>query len=212
MSLALDPQRISAHLRRIHPVTPDAAEALAVWTRTLAKWSRAQRLVGWRTGADLLDKGLADCWIDVALLQEAALSGPIVDVGSGSGLPGLILAAAFPDRPIHLVESRRKRVAFMREAARAMGRPHVQVHHGRSDAIRGTLALDAPIFVSRAFASPGDALAEAERWDAQAAIVASSIDKVEAEESWPPNGWRQGHGNSRQTRGASRHDLLLRVR
>jgi len=212
MKLAIPADRIERRLAAIHAIAPAAAERLATWSETLNQWSRAQRLVGWRTAADLLERGIADCWVDVALLDRPDLAdAPIVDVGSGSGLPGLILAAAWPARAIHLVESRRKRAAFLREAARAMGASGVQVHHGRSEAFRETLGLDGPIFVSRAFAAPGDAVREAESWGAAHVVVATSDEKIGREPAWPPAGWRQSHGNSRQTQGASLHDLLQRT-
>lgn len=209
MKLTLSPAAITRALEEIHPITPDAAGRLAAWSKTLARWSRAQRLVGWRTAQELLERGIADCWCDVGLLDRAELEElPIVDVGSGSGLPGLILAAAFPSRSIHLVEARRKRAAFLRDAAREMGLSEVWVHHGRSEVIRGTLGLQAPIFVSRAFTGPADALQEAERWGASHALTATSVSRLEEEPEWPPRGWRQSYGNSRRTLGASQHDLL----
>ena len=209
MNLALSAKRITDALDRIHPVGSGVAARLAAWSQQLNRWSRAQRLVGWRSAELVLDQGIADCWVDVALLDRADLEGPLVDVGSGAGLPGLILAAAFPHRAVHLVESRRKRAAFLREAARAMDLPLVAVHHGRAEDARRALALSAPIFVSRAFAAPAEALVEAAAWGAQAALVASSVDKIAAVAVWPPEGWRQANGNSRQIQGASQHDLLL---
>ncbi len=208
--LSLTPDAIRMVLEEIHPITPEAAERLAAWSRTLTQWSRAQRLVGWRAGAELLDRGLADCWCDVGLLDRADLAErPIVDVGSGSGLPGLVLAAAFPTRAVHLVEARRKRAAFLREAARAMELPEVVVHHGRSEVVRGTLSLEAPVFVSRAFAAPPDALAEASRWGASAAVIATSESLLAQQPQWPPQGWRETNGNSRRIRSGSQHDLLI---
>lgn len=208
-TLSLTAPSIIAALEGIHPITAAAAERLAAWSRTLTTWSRAQRLVGWRAASDLLERGLADCWCDVGLLDRSELSStPIVDVGSGSGLPGLVLAAAFPARPVHLVEARRKRAAFLREAARVMELPEVRVHHGRSEVLRGALGLGDLIFVSRAFAAPVDALREAAAWGARMAVIATSAELLQQEAEWPPIGWRQARGNSRRTRGAYQHDLL----
>ncbi len=59
--------------------------------------------------------------------------GPVADLGSGAGLPGLILAACVV-RPFHLVESDQRKCAFLREAAREMALPHVTIHAQRIEA------------------------------------------------------------------------------
>ena len=58
-------------------------------------------------------------------------TGPIADLGSGGGLPGLVLAAALPDREVHLVESDRRKAAFLIEAAGTLGLAQVKVHPQR---------------------------------------------------------------------------------
>jgi 16S rRNA (guanine527-N7)-methyltransferase len=60
-----------------------------------------------------------------------ALNGPIVDVGSGGGAPGIPLAAAFPDRQVTLVESNRRKAAFLESLAADF--PNVQVVWGRAE-------------------------------------------------------------------------------
>ena len=57
--------------------------------------------------------------------------GPIVDVGSGGGAPGLPLAAAFPERAVTLLEASGRKCAFLRHAARAF--PNVTVVQGRAE-------------------------------------------------------------------------------
>jgi 16S rRNA (guanine527-N7)-methyltransferase len=74
-----------------------------------------------------------------ALLEDALraveivrrLEGPIVDVGSGGGSPGIPLAAALPERELVLLEARRRKAAFLREAAREF--PNVSVVEGRAE-------------------------------------------------------------------------------
>ena len=57
--------------------------------------------------------------------------GPIVDVGSGGGSPGIPLGAALPDRQVTLLEARGGKCAFLREAAAEF--PNVDVRHGRAE-------------------------------------------------------------------------------
>jgi 16S rRNA (guanine527-N7)-methyltransferase len=61
----------------------------------------------------------------------AAIEAPLLDVGSGNGSPGLVLALLRPDVPTTLLEPRQRRWAFLREAARAAGRPDVAVLRAR---------------------------------------------------------------------------------
>jgi 16S rRNA (guanine527-N7)-methyltransferase len=58
--------------------------------------------------------------------------GRILDVGSGGGFPGLVIAIARPELDVHLLEATRKKVEFLREAASELGVP-VSVHHGRAE-------------------------------------------------------------------------------
>lgn len=218
MSLRVSAQEIREALTPIHPLDDEVAGRLAVWTETLDIWSRAQRLVGWRTPDQLLHKGLCEVWTGRATVGNLAF-GSVVDIGSGSGLPGLLLATAWPDVPFHLVEARRKRAAFMREAARAMGLAQVRVHHGRSDVIRNrTAPLPDLLFVSRAFASPVDALAEADAWNARFALISSSTARVNEAVAWPPPGWSSfgpnrstsPHGNFAADMATDHHEVLVR--
>lgn len=62
---------------------------------------------------------------------------PVLDLGSGNGSPGLVLALLRPELAVTLLEPRRKRWAFLREAARAAGRGDVRVLAQRHDAWQG---------------------------------------------------------------------------
>jgi 16S rRNA (guanine527-N7)-methyltransferase len=66
-----------------------------------------------------------------ALETISVLAGPLVDVGSGGGAPGLPLAAALPDREVTLLEANGRKCAFLREAASAF--PNVRVVQGRAE-------------------------------------------------------------------------------
>jgi len=170
VSLRLTPERLASALAPIHPSHPDAFVRIATWTEVLDRWSRVQRLVGWRSAEGLLAEGIADAWAAVPLVER--VDRPIVDLGSGSGLPALILAAALPDRRFQLVEVRRKRAAFLREAVRRMGLSRARVHHCKAEELRGTPdAPERPLLAARAFAPPAELLAEAMRWGSAACLL-----------------------------------------
>jgi len=63
--------------------------------------------------------------------------GRLLDVGSGNGSPGLVLALLRPELEVTLLEPRARRWAFLREAARSAGRPEIRVLRLRHDAYPG---------------------------------------------------------------------------
>lgn len=163
MSLAVPIGRVTSELSGIDRA---AAERIVTWSETLQTWSRAQRLVGWKTADLLMREGIGDAWAALPLLKET--EGPVLDLGSGCGLPALILAAGLPERRFHLVESRRKRVAFLRAAIRAMKLAEVTVHHCRLE----DLDLDIlPVVTARAFKAPDEVLSDAGRLGATACVL-----------------------------------------
>ncbi len=68
------------------------------------------------------------------------LPGTLLDVGSGNGAPGLLIALLEPGRPVTLLEPRARRWAFLREAARACGRADIDVRRERHEEYRGAPA------------------------------------------------------------------------
>jgi 16S rRNA (guanine527-N7)-methyltransferase len=64
----------------------------------------------------------------------------VVDIGSGAGSPAIPLAISAPDITVVMVESRSRKVAFLRESVRFLGLPHVSVTHSRiEDLVKGSL-------------------------------------------------------------------------
>nr|WP_232479144.1 16S rRNA (guanine(527)-N(7))-methyltransferase RsmG [Roseomonas rosulenta] len=111
-------------------MAPDTARdaRLATYRDLLLRWNAAINLVSARTAADIDDRHIAD---SLQLLPLLPGEGVIADLGSGAGLPGLVLAAALPEREVHLVESDRRKAAFLIDAAARMGLPKVKVHAQR---------------------------------------------------------------------------------
>lgn len=75
----------------------------------------------------------------------------IVDVGSGAGLPGVVLAGMFPAVQVHLVEPMERRFAWLTFAAQELGLENVTVHHGQAQEFHKQLSAD--IVTARAVAA-----------------------------------------------------------
>jgi 16S rRNA (guanine527-N7)-methyltransferase len=85
---------------------------------------------------------------------DAAPPGLLADVGSGGGLPGLVLAVVRPAREVHLIEATARKAAFIAEAAATMG-VTVRVHAARSEEVGRSELRDAcACVVARALAPP----------------------------------------------------------
>jgi len=97
---------------------------LAAYTDVLRLWNRRVRLLGDRDPETLIRKHIPDC---LALLSVLPDEGPVADIGTGAGLPGLVLACARPDLDLWLVESRTRRVSFLSDATARIGLPRVAV-------------------------------------------------------------------------------------
>ena len=81
-------------------------------------------------------------------LAHQATPGAWLDLGTGAGFPGMVLAI-LSERPIILVESRRKRFEFLGETARTLGLPHVSVHGARLESLE---TRTVSVISARAFA------------------------------------------------------------
>lgn len=115
------------------PLPPEVAAALCGYLDLLAAWSGRVNLTGARTPQQRVETLVADILPAAPALEP----GNLLDVGSGNGSPGLVLALLRPDIETTLLEPRARRWAFLREAARAVGRPDVRVYRVRHDGYSG---------------------------------------------------------------------------
>ena len=99
-------------------VSRETCDRLALFVELLERWNRRVNLVSKQSLSDLWRRHLADS----AQLRDMIppYDGALVDVGSGAGFPGLVLAI-IGLRNVHLVESNAKKCAFLREAVRITG-------------------------------------------------------------------------------------------
>lgn len=104
-------------------------------------------LIGPREVPRLWERHLINC----ALVAEGVPQGAAVcDIGSGAGLPGLVLALGRPDLRITLVEPLRRRTTFLEEVIAELGLSNVRVVRERAEALHGTETFD--VVTSRAVA------------------------------------------------------------
>jgi 16S rRNA (guanine527-N7)-methyltransferase len=106
---------------RLAPVSRETLTRLDLYVALLAKWRRTINLISDATFTEVWTRHIAD---SAQLLSLAPSALTWVDMGSGAGFPGLILAMQLADHPgacIHLIESDQRKAAFLREAARVTG-------------------------------------------------------------------------------------------
>jgi 16S rRNA (guanine(527)-N(7))-methyltransferase RsmG len=152
-------------------------DRLVAYSKILDRWSKVQRLVGWRKASLFETEGLADAWTLRAVV-DAYPDDWILDLGSGAGLPGLVLSIGRTHREVHLVEPRRKRVSFLREVRRELGLENLTVHHGREEDVRAEFNdRSGPLLFARAFRPPEQLLTCASAWRARACVLSLAIDR-----------------------------------
>lgn len=103
-------------------------ERLLVYLAELMKWSRRVNLIARETKeAQAIDLHFLDSLTLLPLLQRAELPVHLLDVGTGAGFPGLVLACALPEARFTLIEPRQKRVSFLRHLVRTLGLSNTEV-------------------------------------------------------------------------------------
>ncbi|RKN51592.1 16S rRNA (guanine(527)-N(7))-methyltransferase RsmG [Micromonospora costi] len=135
----------------------DRLDLAAAYAELLATDGVVRGLIGPRETPRLWDRHLLNCAAVAERIPEGA---EVLDVGSGAGLPGLVLAIARPDLTVTLVEPLARRTSFLTEAVDELGLGGtVRVFRGRAEeAASGSAPLHADVVTARAVA-PLDRLA-----------------------------------------------------
>jgi 16S rRNA (guanine527-N7)-methyltransferase len=147
---------------------PQGAEAtLLAYLGLIARWNKVYNLTAIRQPEEMLRQHLLDSLAalpplakEAALLPDsmAALPQPVsvLDVGSGAGLPGVVLAIARPDWRVCCIDTVAKKATFIRQVAAELGLPRLESLHQRVEALSGRRFS---LITSRAFASLADFVA-----------------------------------------------------
>jgi 16S rRNA (guanine527-N7)-methyltransferase len=157
---------IEQWLTRVTAVAQDCGVALsepqlvqlARYMALLQQWNGTYNLTALREPEEMLTHHLADCLVVVPPLLRhldalARVSAPrVLDVGSGGGLPGVVLAVACEQLAVTCVDTVGKKAAFVRQVSAALALPRLRAEHARVETLRGSYE----VVTSRAFASLSD--------------------------------------------------------
>lgn len=145
-------------------VTGEQLDLLLAYMGWLQKWNQVYNLTALRSTEDMLSHHLIDSLTAVPPLQRhlrqlrergSAAEGTnvsVLDVGSGGGLPGVVLAICLPEVHVTCVDTVAKKAAFIQQVAAALRLPNLKGLHARVE----TVGPQFDVVTSRAFASLAD--------------------------------------------------------
>lgn len=143
-------------------LSPAQVQQLAAYMGLLSHWNATFNLTALRSAPDMLSHHLADCLAVLSPLMahvRERLAGQaeagglrLLDVGSGGGLPGVVLAICCPELQVSCVDTVGKKAAFIRQVAAELRLGQLRGEHARVEQLPGRYDL----ITSRAFASLED--------------------------------------------------------
>ncbi|WP_318269683.1 16S rRNA (guanine(527)-N(7))-methyltransferase RsmG [Salinisphaera orenii] len=137
-------------------VSLKARSQLIRYLETLTTWNATYNLTAIREPRAMVVRHILDCVAVLPLLSGRTLA----DIGSGAGLPGLVVAIARPKIQVTLIESSRKKAAFLRHAKRELGLTNVHIVPRRIEQWHADTTFD--IITARAFAQAAECVSAAE--------------------------------------------------
>jgi 16S rRNA (guanine527-N7)-methyltransferase len=149
---------LRAGLAELHlSLSDDQVRDLLYFQNLIGKWNKVYNLTAVREQAEMLTHHLLDSLAAVEPLQKylqgrGLSAANLLDVGSGAGLPGVVLAICFPTLAVTCVDTVGKKAAFVKHMALALALPNLTGLHARVETI--TQPFD--VICARAFASLSD--------------------------------------------------------
>lgn len=149
-------------------------DQLMAYLALIQKWNKVYNLTAVRDPQEMLTHHLLDSLTAIAPLLRHTQGQPckVLDVGSGGGLPGIVLAICRPELDVSCVDTVGKKAAFIQQAAATLKLPNLRGIHARVESLTGPF----DVICCRAFASLPDfvtwsrgALAEQGVWMAMKA-------------------------------------------
>jgi 16S rRNA (guanine527-N7)-methyltransferase len=115
---------------------PVQVAALLTYLDLLQRWNTTYNLTAVRDRSGMLSQHLADCLAVIAPLLRQGAQGRLLDVGSGGGLPGVVIATLLPRMDVTCVDAVGKKVAFVRQVAGALRLSNLHAVHARVEDLK----------------------------------------------------------------------------
>lgn len=146
---------MAENVSRETPPVPDLAQGVfgsqlpqaVTFAELLVDQGTLRGLIGPREVARIWERHLLNCAVITDLMAPGA---SVVDIGSGAGLPGIVIAIRRPDLQVALVEPLLRRTVFLEEVVAELDLPNVTVHRGRAEELKSGITYD--VVTSRAVA------------------------------------------------------------
>ena len=147
-------------------LTPAQIDTLMEFQALLGKWNKVYNLTAVRDPAEMMTHHLLDSLAAIGPLLNQVGERPVqlLDVGSGGGLPGVVIAIACPQIAVTCVDTVAKKAAFIQQAAATLKLPKLRGLHARVESLNALSGQGYDVVCSRAFAS----LVDFTRWSRDA--------------------------------------------
>lgn len=125
--------------------TSEQVRSFVAYLTELKKWNKAYNLTSLKTDEDIIIKHFLDSLLYLKAMPEGAIS--VMDVGSGAGFPGIPIKIIRPEIAMYLVESTRKKAAFLKHIISILRLSNIEVVQKRVEDLE---AMDVDVAVTRA--------------------------------------------------------------
>lgn len=134
-------------------VAPAQQERLLDYLALMAKWNAVYNLTSLRDPMQMVTHHLLDSLAAVPAFKDAV---NVLDVGSGGGLPGIVLAIVRPDMQVSMIDTVHKKTAFLTQVKAELGLSNVTVYTARVEQLQVAEGDKFDVITSRAFADLSD--------------------------------------------------------
>lgn len=168
----------------------EVVEKLVKYGNLILKWNRVYNLTAIRKTSEVTTHHLLDSLASVKVIRqqiEGMKSPRLLDVGSGAGLPGLVLAICIPNLYVVTLDTVQKKVAFMRQAIASLGLENAEAVQHRVEHWQVEQPFD--LICSRAFSTMGNMIDWSQHLLAEGGKFFALKGKQETDQLVPEN-WR----------------------